>query len=164
MQYRFPVLFLFIYLLLQFGYQVAPEWLIKDIIVEKATVAPGAFFIDSLWPELNVSAEGTRIVSSNGSINVLRGCEGTETLLLLFAALLASFSIGKNLRSIVIGLLLGSIIIYIVNQVRIAALFRIVVDYRSSFELAHGYIAPLFVIGVATTFFILWLKLTQRTR
>jgi len=159
--YRFPLIFLLIYMVLQLAYQFAPEWLVKDFIVEKATVIPGALFIDALWPDLNASAQGTRIVSPKGNINVLRGCEGTETLLLLFAAVLASLAIGKNWRSVFAGLIAGTVLIYIANQIRIAALFRIVIDHRDSFELAHGYIAPLFVIGIATAFFMIWLRLTQ---
>jgi exosortase family protein XrtM len=145
---------------MQFSYQMAPEWIIKDFIVEKATVTPGAVLIDNLWPDMNVSATGTRIVSSKGSINVLRGCEGTETLLLLIAALLASLVIGNSWRKVIIGIIVGSSIVYVVNQIRIAALFYIVVKHRNYFEMAHGYIAPLFVIGISTIFFILWLKLS----
>jgi len=158
-QFRFPLLFLALYLMLQWGYQSAPDWLVRDVVVENATVIPSALLIDTLWPDMAVQARGTRLVSPHGSINVLRGCEGTEALLLLFAAILA---VGRQWRVVITGLLLGTLLIYVVNQLRIVALYWTVVYHRSAFELAHGYIAPLFVIGLATLFFIFWLRISHR--
>lgn len=158
-QFRFPLIFLIAYLLLQWGYQSAPDWLVKGVIVETATVAPSAALIGALWPEAQVRAQGARLVSERGSVNVLRGCEGTEALLLLFAAILAA---GGRWRAVAAGLLMGTLVVYAVNQARIAALFWVVVNRRSAFALVHGYIAPLFVIGLATLFFLAWIRVSQR--
>jgi exosortase family protein XrtM len=125
------------------------------MVVDKVTVEPSAWLISSIWPEHDVHAKGSRIISTTGNINVLRGCEGTETLLLLIAAVLAA---GQSLRSVVVGIAIGSLLIYLVNQLRITMLFWVVANQRSSFELAHGYIAPLFVIGLAAIYYLFWLR------
>ena len=158
-QLRFPLLFLLFYLALQWGYQAAPDWFIKDLIVETVTVKPSERLIDALWPDLGVTAQGTRLTSAQGSVNVLRGCGGTETLMLLFAAVLAA---GRHWRTVLAGLLIGTALIFAVNQIRIVALFWLVVHHPYTFGMAHGYIAPLFVVGLATGFFLLWIRCAQR--
>lgn len=157
-QYRFPLLFILIYLLTLVAYESAPEWLVRDYIVNRATVDPGAMLINMIWPELQVSAQGSRIVSDHGSINVLRGCEGTETLLLFIAAILAA---GSSWRAVLSGLLVGCMLIYVINQIRIIALFWVVVNHRHGFEIVHGYIAPLVVVGLASLYFLAWLRQSQ---
>lgn len=158
--YRFPLIFIAIYMLLQFAYLSAPDWFVKDFLVSQITVIPGASFINFLFNDVSVHAEGTRIVSGQGSINVLRGCEGTETMLMLIAAVLAS---GRKFIALGFGLCLGCLLIFVLNQLRIAGLFWVVVYQRDLFDVIHGYIAPLFIVASAAGFYLLWLKNSQTT-
>ena len=160
-QYRFPLLFLLFYRLLQWLYFTAPESIIRDFFVIALTVEPSAWFIGWLWPDLNVAADGTRVTSIRGNVNVLRGCEGTETMLLLLAALLASL---RPWGHIIIGAVAGLTLVYAVNQIRIAMLFWTTVYHGDRFELMHGTITPIIVIGVSLLFFIGWIKASEILR
>lgn len=144
-----------IYLLLQCAYLAAPEWLAKELLVDRLTVKPSAALLDWWFSDVAVSAKGSRILSALGSINVARGCEGTETLLMLVAAIIAAW---RHWRYTLLGLMAGIVLVFAVNQLRIAGLFWVMLHHRRHFELCHGYLAPILVVGVAAVFFILWLK------
>lgn len=152
-RYRFPLLFLLIYGILQVLYLSAPERLINGVVVEQWTVQPAVGFIDALWPAANARARGSSIQSPQGTLNVLRGCEGTETILMLVAAVLATRC--SWIRKLV-GLVLGTTLVYLCNQLRIAGMFWIVRHHHQWFPLFHGYIAPLLIIGISLVFFVLW--------
>lgn len=120
-------------------------------------VSPATWLLD-LMTDSTVTSEGTRIISSIARINVLKGCEGTEALLILYAAVLAGL---RPIKYSLLGLLLGTGLIFILNQVRIIALFFIAAYDKSLFELVHGFVAPLIIIAAAGGFFMLWLRWSQ---
>lgn len=151
--YRFPLLFLAIYAVLQVLYLSGPDWLVRDVLVDQLTVVPAAHLINAVWPQAQVVADQSSIRSAAGSLNVLRGCEGTETLLMLLAAVIAARrSLGWSLS----GALIGCALVYGLNQLRILGLYWVVVNRHDWFALAHGYIAPLLVVALSLVFFVLW--------
>ncbi|MDY6829051.1 MAG: archaeosortase/exosortase family protein [Pseudomonadota bacterium] len=153
---KFPAIFIGIYLVLQILYLVAPEWLVKGLLVDQLTVKPSATLIDWWFSELPVGAKGSSITSPLGNINVARGCEGTETILMLIAAIMAAW---RHWAYTLAGLVAGIALIFAINQIRIAGLFWIMLNHRDQFELFHGYLAPILVVGMAAVFFILWMRL-----
>jgi hypothetical protein len=82
---RFALVFLLVFSILQFGYSASRgsffEWLVIDI----ATVRASAATINLIAPREQSQAKGHRIVSAQGGLNILNGCEGTESMFLLLA-------------------------------------------------------------------------------
>ena len=68
---------------------------------------------------------------------------------LLIAAFLA---IAGSWRMRLSGIVLGSMLIYGLNQARIVALYFAVRHDKALFELIHGLIGPLVIIALATIF------------
>lgn len=62
----------------------------------------------------------------------------------------------SNRRSKLLGILSGGLLIYAINQVRIVALYYCLRFDHPLFEMLHGYIAPLVVIGIAGLYFSYW--------
>lgn len=150
---RFPVLFLGAVILLMGFYYSLPTAFIENGIVRFFAVIPGGALLDWLTPDFSVTTTGTRILSPLANLNVLKGCEGTETLLLLYAAIIAQ---RRPFKSTVWGLLLGTALVFMVNQVRIVSLFFVAAYHKPYFELVHGFLAPLIVVAITAVFFLYW--------
>jgi exosortase family protein XrtM len=148
-------LFLGLFFSFQLIYQSSRDTRIEDLLINEMTVAPSVLVISLLTPEEGVSAQGHRLVSSHIRMSVLNGCEGTEVILLLCAALLA---FRMSWRHKLLGIALGSLLVYAANQARIVSLYYCLRFDRSLFEALHGYIAPIAVVAVAVLFFIYWIS------
>ena len=155
LSFRFPLLFLGCMIVLMAGYYALPVSFVENSFVRFFAVVPGSFFIDLITPDTEVSANGTRIVSNIAKLNVLKGCEGTEVLLILYSAIIATL---RPLKFSIIGIVIGTLIIFVLNQFRIVALFFIAAYHRSTFEIVHGLLAPLIIIAITGLFFMLWHK------
>jgi exosortase family protein XrtM len=159
--YRFPLLFIVFYGLSQWAYHLLPEHFVREVLVHRFTVVPAAVLINVFLDGFNAVADGTRLVSGSVRLNVLRGCEGTEVVLMLMAAIAAALRpVGVSLM----GLFAGIALIFAVNQLRILALFFVTAFHRDWFELIHGVVAPLLVIAAAAVFFLWWLGLARDGR
>jgi exosortase family protein XrtM len=156
--YRYPLLFIAIFASLQWVYHSLPEPFIQQWLIHYFTVVPGVNLLNSLFPEYEVIAKGTRLLSENVRLNVMKGCEGTEAIFMLVAAILAC--VRCPLKS-AIGLLLGTLLIFIVNQIRVLALFLIAAHRQEWFEITHGYIAPLIIVSTVAIYFFQWLEVAQ---
>lgn len=86
---RLLLIFLAAFFTLQYVWEMSRDTQVERAFIDQATVAPAAWLIDGLWPGQAIRAEGHRLVSPHGRLNVLNGCEGLETLFLLMAAVLA---------------------------------------------------------------------------
>lgn len=155
-----PLRFLLLYGGLQWLYQDARGGALERLLIDTLTVRPSAALIDWLTPGERVIADGHRLVSPWARLNVLNGCEGTETLLLLVAALLV---FPARLRHKLQGLLGGSLLIYTLNQTRIVGLYYALRHDRDSFQLLHGVLAPTLIILAASLFFLVWAKQARST-
>nr|WP_119631932.1 archaeosortase/exosortase family protein [Methylocaldum marinum] len=155
-----PLRFLLLYGGLQWLYQDARGGALERLLIDTLTVRPSAALIDWLTPGERVIAEGHRLVSPWARLNVLNGCEGTETVLLLGAALLV---FPARLRHKLQGLLGGSLLIYTLNQTRIVGLYYALRHDRDSFQLLHGVLAPTLIILAASLFFLVWAKQARST-
>jgi exosortase/archaeosortase family protein len=107
--------------------------------------------INTLTPQVAAAARGPSILASDGGINVRNGCEGTEILFLLVAALLA-YPFSWRLR--LVGAVAGAAYVFLINQVRLLALFYSIRSDRALFNQLHGVIAPLVLILCTLAFFI----------
>lgn len=149
----FVALFILIFTVLQSGYSACRGTALERLVIDTATVRPSVAVINALFPNEQAQVDGNRIVSPYGSLSILNGCEGVESLFLLLAAIIAYRACW---RRTLIGVLAGTVFIYFMNQLRIVALFY-ALHFRSSwFEGLHSYVAPTLIIVLAAGFFLMW--------
>ncbi|MDA8259295.1 MAG: archaeosortase/exosortase family protein [Betaproteobacteria bacterium] len=153
MELRFALVFLLLFFVLQYGYSASRGSAVEHAVIDIATVRPSAAAINLIAPEAGARASGNRIVSPHGSLSVLNGCEGTETVFLLLAAIAAFKATWRHKLK---GALLGTLIVYGMNQGRIVALFFAAQHDRKWFDLLHGIIAPTLIIVLSYLFFLWW--------
>ncbi len=153
------VAFIVVFMVLQAGWEAARGSWIERLWVHDLTVRSATVVINLLTPQAQAVAEGARIVAPGGGLNVLFGCEGTDVVFLLAAAFLV-FPMGWRARGL--GLLIGLLWVFALNQARIVALFYSFRADRSLFELLHTTAAPLVMIVLTGLFFHLWLQRADR--
>lgn len=151
----FAVLFIVVFGGLQFGYSANRGGAIERFLIDTATVRPSAAAIDFLSPSENVRAIGHRLVSTHAALSVLNGCEGTETMFLLIAAIVAFHAPWKQKYK---GMFQGVLLVYGLNQLRIVSLFFTARYNRSFFDMLHGYVAPTLIIVFGCLYFLWWAR------
>jgi exosortase family protein XrtM len=150
---RIFFVFVVVLLSLQYGWKQARGSAVERAVIHSATVGVSTWAIQSLTPSLNVKGFESRILSDKGGINILNGCEGTEVLFLLIAAMMAFKS---NWRHRLAGILIATLAIYLLNQVRVLVLFYTFLHDRSLFAHIHGVFAPLALICAGMALFLAW--------
>lgn len=154
-------IFLLGFFVLQLGWNQARGTRLEHWVIDCATVRTSVALINTLTPRVSAVARGPSILAPDGGINVRNGCEGTEVLFLLIAALLA-YPFSWRLR--VVGAVAGAGYVFLVNQVRLLALFYSIRSDRSLFNQLHGVIAPLALILCTLMFFLVLRTWDQRLR
>ncbi|WP_059424658.1 archaeosortase/exosortase family protein, partial [Sulfuricella sp. T08] len=153
MELRFALIFLAVFFVLQYSYSTSRGTAFEHLVIEVATVRPSVAVINLIAPKEQAQATGHRIASPQGGLSVLNGCEGTESIFLLLAAITAFTAPWKHKLK---GALLGTVFIYLLNQGRIVSLYFSVHHDRHWFDLLHGYVAPTLIIVLACLFFLWW--------
>ncbi len=148
------------YVALQFLWQSTQGGPIEKWVVADATVSPAALVVDWLTPELRAFAIQFSIRAASGGpgINVLNGCEGLEVLFLLWAALVVC---GLPWRWRLAGFLLGTPLVWLLNQMRVVSLFYANRADKDLFALLHGTVAPLLLISMVGIAFLLFMRLAS---
>jgi exosortase/archaeosortase family protein len=149
-------MFLLCFFALQFGWNQARGTRLEHWVIDCATVRTSAALIELLTPQAAAKASGASIVAPGGGINVRNGCEGTEVLFLLLAALLA-YPGSWRLR--VAGALAGTVYVFLINQLRLLALFYCFRNDPALFDSLHGAIAPLVLIACTLALFVVLCRL-----
>lgn len=146
--------FISVFLLLEFAWERSRGTAIERVVIDHVTVVPAAWWLNRLWPEQVVSAVGHSLVASTARLNILNGCEGLEIYFLLAAAFLSyPLSIGRR----VLGIGGGALLIYILNQLRILALWQVQRTQPDLFGWLHGMIFPLLFLAISFVFFLSFL-------
>lgn len=99
------------------------------------------------------SVEGTVISTSRFAMDVRNGCNGVEAMMLLAAAMLAFPS---TIRSRLIGLVVTSVAIQILNLVRVSSLIWLGEHHRETFDVMHVAVWQTIVILAAVSMFVVW--------
>ncbi len=102
------LVFLVVFAGLQFAWQRLDGSPLHDIVVNDGVVVPAAAVGRALTPDLNVHAVGNRLRETNGGLNIVNGCDGTETLFLLCAGFLVA---PLAWRARLGGILVGAIVV-----------------------------------------------------
>lgn len=147
--------FIAVFITLQSLYEVAKGTWIERLIIDHATVQMAAWVINAVDPTVGVQPVGPRLRAPGGGINILNGCEGTEAAFLMMAAMLVA---PLPLRARLGGLLVGTLVVYALNQARVVALFYAFRNDKLVFDMLHGIVGPLLLIIAATVFFMVWLN------
>lgn len=157
---RLSIIFALIFFALHWGYQAARGTELESLVINELTVKPSVMLIHWLTPAEQVKANGSQLVSATTRLSVLNGCEGTETMFLIIAAILAY---GCPWRHKLVGLLMGTALIYTLNQGRIVALFFALRQDQALFAALHGYIGPTLIIALGCLFFMGWMQWSMRS-
>ncbi len=152
------LVFILLFILMQAGWQMVRDDAIGHFIRGTVTVKPAVMLIHLLTPHIQASALGNQILAPGGGLVIKIGCEGIEALFILIAGLL---SVTMAWRAKLSGMLLGLILIYVVNEVRILMLFYAFRTDKALFQLLHGTNAPLALIAIAGLFYHYWLLNNQ---
>lgn len=150
-------LFLTLFVAAQTLYSLADDTWVERLVIDHLTVQTAALAIDRIDPAAQVQAVGSRLQAPGGGINVLNGCEGTDVLFLMMAAMLVA---PLTWRRRAMGLAIGAVLVFALNQVRVLTLFYAFRTNRELFDMLHGIVAPLLLIFAVTAFFIIWLHLS----
>lgn len=155
------VVFVITVVALQWAWGEARGTSVERAVIEQATVGTAVAIINAWTPEVQASPAGSRIKAPGGGINILNGCEGTEVLFLLIASLLA-YPMSWRWRAI--GAVLGTAFVFVLNQVRLLALFYSYRSDRALFDQLHGLIAPMMLIALSLGFMVLVIRWDERGR
>jgi exosortase/archaeosortase family protein len=145
------MLFVGAFALLQYGWEMARNSALEQLVIHEATVKTASALISLVTPHIDVRPVGASIVASGGGLHVLRGCEGVEVLFLLMAALLAH---PFDWRARLAGMAGGLLLIFALNELRLVALFYSYRQDHALFDLLHGLVTPLVMVAVVVLFFL----------
>lgn len=125
---------------------------IFEYYIQMTSIISGAFIrlFDS-----SVVVNGDLISGKTFTIILSFGCEGSEPLAVFIAGILAYPSL---LKAKLKGLMIGVPSLYILNILRIAALYAIGNVYPQAFDFFHITVFPVIFILVALLFWVLWIK------
>jgi exosortase/archaeosortase family protein len=157
--WRSVLVFALVTALLQCGWKQVRGTAVERAVIDVATVQTSAALIRQLTPEVQAQAQGSRIRAPGGGINILNGCEGTEALFLLIAAMAAHRA---TWRQRAVGLLAGTVAVFGLNQLRVLALFYSYRSDRALFDQLHGLVTPLLLICSAVALFAAWADWARR--
>jgi exosortase family protein XrtM len=146
--YRFLLLFVVTFAALQLAAVTS-----RHYIADRLVAWPAQFTLRALYPDDGLIIDENRIESRRVRLNILPGCEGTELFVLLVAGVLAfPARWPAKLR----GLALGLTVAFALNQLRVVALYAVVRDHASAFELVHGFVAPTALVAALGAYFWFW--------
>jgi exosortase/archaeosortase family protein len=151
---RAAALFITFFCALQLGWQALRDTVVHRLVVERATVGVAVVLINAITPTVHAVGAGTAVHAPGGGLNIVNGCEGTETWFLLCAAFAAA---SLSWRARAVGLVLGTVMVFVVNQVRILALFYANRSDQELFNLLHAIVGPIVVIVAVACFFYAWM-------
>ncbi len=152
-------MFLLVFVVLQWAWDQARGTAFERAVIDMATVAVAVSIINVWTPDVQAGAVGAHIKASGGGIHVLNGCEGTEVLFLLIAALL-TYPLSWRWRCM--GIVAGVAWVFVLNQLRLMALFYSYRHDRALFDQLHGLVAPMVLIALSVLFMALIVRADER--
>lgn len=140
---------------LQSLWSTARGTVVERTLIDSLIVPVAAWWVNVIWPSVQASAQGARLVSPAGGINVLNGCEGTDVLFLLMAALAVA---PLSWRARLAGMAIGALLVFALNQLRIVVLFQSVRLEPEWFAALHAVVTPLALTLAVALFFLAWMR------
>jgi exosortase/archaeosortase family protein len=143
-----------VFCVLQLSWQALGDTVVHRLVVDGATVGAAVALVNVVTPAVHAVAAGTVVHAPGGGLNIINGCDGTETWFLLCAAFVVA---PLKWRARATGLALGTLLVFAVNQLRILALFYANRSDPEVFNLLHAVVGPIVVIVVVACFFQAWM-------
>lgn len=108
-----------------------------------------------------INFEGNTITLKHFRVNVNAGCDGLEIIVLFIIAVI-TFPVAfiKKIPAII----LGSILLFLINLLRILALFYIGYNYNDKLDLFHNDIFPLIIIIFEFLLWVFWIKWASKKK
>lgn len=150
----FALRLLLCYGLLHALYFMVPIPVLQDSVYPALFGHPTAAVIGWLAPDEAVTVLANRLSSPRAALDIVRGCDGSGVLFLVAAAVLA-FPAGWRAR--ISGVLLGALLVYGLNLVRLGGLYFIAAYHKSWFQPLHTYFIPTLLIVLVALFYLRWL-------
>jgi len=133
-------------------YNVSYE-ITSDVLIRRLQVVPSVWLLEKTLPDVTLYHTATTIRSPTLELQILRGCDGIEAWLMLVTALLV-FPVPWRRRWV--GVALGTVLIFLLNIMRIVTLFHIALSNPSWMEIAHGFVWQCLIILFAIAFVVIW--------
>ena len=105
------------------------------------------------------TAQDTLVTSPRFSIEVRRGCDAVEPSALFMAAIIASPVL---IWTRLVGLIAGTILLMLINLIRIVSLFYVGVFYPTAFEVVHLDVWQALFIFLLILFWAVWVRWAKR--
>ena len=153
--FRFIAIAAILYGAFHFAYHKVPDEVLSTKIYPNVIGHFAANTINTLTPDRNVTVKDHSIISKKAKLNIVRGCDGSGVWFMLTAAILG---FGASVRHTIIGFVLGTLTVYLINQVRIVGLFYVIEYNRAWFPPVHTYFAPTLIIFLIAGFFLVWTR------
>ena len=144
------------YFVFTFPYGGWPYALFTRYLHVYALVA--ATLLHAFDPQVSISHND---IVGRTSLAIVRGCDGTEVLILFAGAVLASRL--RPWRRRLVGVAAGALALSAANVARICSLYYVGVHAPSSMELWHLELWPLILILFAVGLFLLWDRWASET-
>lgn len=152
--------FIAVFVVLQLSWQGLRGTAAERLVVHSGVVQPAAYVVNRITPQVGASAQGSTLRAVGGSLNVRNGCEGTEALFLLIAALSVA---PLSWRARAVGLLYGLPLVYVLNEARVLVLFYAYRADPASFDLLHGSVTPIALVLAVAVYFHAWMAHSVRS-
>jgi exosortase family protein XrtM len=149
----FVAIFAAAYIVLYMAYSAVPDSFLRDKSYVYGSVNPSKTIIHWLAPGEPVTALQNRLQSPSGSLDIVRGCDGSGVVFLLVAAIIA---MRERLRRTLLGIIGGIALIYLLNQLRIVTLYFVHARRPEWFTAMHVYFIPTLMVLVVTIYFAAW--------
>ncbi|OAI01838.1 exosortase family protein XrtM [Methylomonas methanica] len=146
-------LFVGCYVLFDYAYFKIPVDLFSNVIYYHGVVTVCADVLNWLAPLEQVLAKQNHLLSAKANLEIVRGCDGAGVLFLVVSAVLVFPS---GLKRKVLGLLLGTGLIYGLNLLRICVLYFVIAYQPGWFQLIHTYVAPTLMVIFGCFYFAWW--------
>jgi len=151
---QFGLRFLLVFGLLVAGFEACRGTAFEHVVVDDVILGPTVRLINAVIPDDHaVLVARTIIAPGSARLHVVRGCEGIELFLMLLAAI-AAFP--ASLRHRVQGLVLGSLLAYLLSVSRLVGLYYTLHYWPDAWEALHGLILPLGPVVLMALFFLRW--------
>jgi exosortase family protein XrtM len=124
-------------------------------VITKLNAGVSSSLINLITPAEQTEVEGQILKSGSFMIAVARGCDGIDGILLITSALLA-FPLAWKKKTL--GIVLGILLLYGANLIRIISLYYVTKYRPGAFDFAHIYLWQTITIFIGVIFFAWWTK------
>ncbi len=160
LELRFVLLFILIFVAIQSLYYFSNSFKFPNKL-QYVNALVSSTIINTVTPRENTTVEGRSLKSGGVSIEIAWGCEGTEGIFIIIAAMSAYY---MSIRKKILGILVGTVFLYCLNIVRIIALYYTMRHKPAMFEIMHMYIGQTFIIFFGVLFFVTWIHFFSSTQ